>query len=389
MRYSHPNAVTSTHPIALDAEATAHYRDLAVALLSAPSAPPSLTSIDIPALLALAEQDGLLGLLFDAVNGRADADRFPLALLDGLRAGAHRQAARELVQRVELQRVIAAMHARGVDVLLMKGASLAFDVYPDPAWRVRSDVDLFIRADDRTAARACFADLGYACEPEASGRLIAYQFHCERNDAGRVRHLFDVHWKIANPQRFAEAVGFEELAAAAVPLPRIGPDARGLGRPHALWLACVHRAAHHYDQQTLVWLYDVHLLVRALDAAGLHEFVALAERTGVRRICLRALVLARERFGTPIAAPAIAALEAAPLDEPSALFLGPRVRRVDVLLDDVRVLRGWSARFTLLKEHLLPDAAYMRRTYANGSSAPIGWLYVRRIATGASKWFRP
>jgi len=31
----------------------------------------------------------------------------------------------------------------------MKGASLAYDVYPDPAWRVRSDVDMFVRAVDR------------------------------------------------------------------------------------------------------------------------------------------------------------------------------------------------------------------------------------------------
>jgi len=380
--------VTSKSSIALDADATGRCRDVAVALLSASAAPDWFESIDIGSFLALAEQDGLLGLLYGAVDARADAARFPPALLDGLRAGAHRQAARELVQRVELQRVIAALHARGVRALLMKGASLAFDVYPDPAWRVRSDVDLFIRAADRAAARGCLADLGYIGQPEVSGRLIAYQFHCERIDAGRVRHLFDVHWKIANPQRFADAVGFDELAAAAVPLPQLAPHARGLARPHALWLACVHRAAHHYDEQTIVWIYDVHLLMRVLDAAGLGQFVALAERTGVRRICLRALMLARERFGSPIASSALAALEAAHADEPSTVFLEPRIRKVDLLLDDMRALRGWSDRLTLLKEHLLPDAPYMRRTYARGSSAPIGWLYLRRIATGTSKWFR-
>jgi hypothetical protein len=381
--------VTSSPPIALDARDAARCRDVAASWLSASADADSLESIDTRSFLALAEQDGLLGLLYDAVNAATPARRFPPALVDGLRAGAHRQAARELVQRLELQRVIAAMDGSGVGVLLMKGASLAYDVYPDPAWRVRSDVDLFIRAADRRPARTCLEELGYTCEPEVSGRLVAYQFHGERVDAGRVRHLFDVHWKVANPQRFADAVGFEELAGAAQPIPQLGPPARGLGRPHALWLACVHRAAHHYDQQTLVWLYDVHLLMRALDAAGLERFVALAERTEVRRICLRALTLARERFGTAIPAAVIAALEAAPENEPSTVFLGPRVRRVDVLIDDVRALRGWSARFTLLKEHLLPDPAYMRRTYASGSSAPIGWLYLRRIATGASKWFRP
>jgi hypothetical protein len=62
------------------------------------------------------------------------------------------------------------------------------------------------------------------------------------------------------------------------------------------------------------------------------------------------------------------------------------VRKLDVLIDDVRMLPGWRARLMFLKEHLFPDAAYMRRTYANGSSAPILWLYGRRIVTGASKW---
>jgi hypothetical protein len=197
-----------------------------------------------------------------------------------------------------------------------------------------------------------------------------------------------VHWKIANPQRFADAVGFDELSAAAIPLPRLGPGARGLGRMHALWLACVHRAAHHYDQDTLVWLYDVHLLMTALDAGGVARFLALAERTGVRRICLRALLLARSRFGTEIAPATLAALERAPADEPSAIYLRPAMRKFDVLLDDVRALPGWRARLTLLKEHLFPDAAYMRHAYAGGSSRPMVWLYLRRILLGGAKWFR-
>jgi len=293
------------------------------------------------------------------------------------------------VQRAELQRIVAAADSRGLDVLLLKGASLAYDVYPDPAWRVRSDVDMFIRESDRGGVCACLEDLGYLCEPEVSGRLVSYQFHAERIEGHRVRHLCDVHWKIANPQRFADAIPFDELAAAAVPLPLLGPAARGLGRTHALWLACVHRAAHHYDQDTLVWLYDVHLLVGGLDTAGLDRFVVLADRTGVRRICLRALLLARTLFGTVIPLAVIAALEAAPEDEASARFLRPGMRKIDVLLDDIRALPGWAARLMLLKEVLFPNAVYMRRTYATGSSAPIMWLYLRRIVTGASKWFRP
>ena len=75
-------------------------------------------------------------------------------------------------------------------------------------------------------------------------------------------------------------------------------------------------------------------------------------------------------------------------DEPSAVFLGPGVRKVDVLMDDVRLLPGWRAPLTLLREHLFPDPAYMRESYARGSSAPLLWLYLRRIVTGMSSWFR-
>jgi len=315
-------------------------------------------------------------------------DRLPSAFVAALRAGAHRQAALELVQRADLQRVVAALKEQGIEPLLMKGASLAYDLYRDPSWRVRSDADILIRSSDREGTRACLERLGYSSQPEVAGRLVAYQFHGERIDPHGIRHLYDVHWKIANPQRFADAIGFDELKADAVGLPLLGPDARGIGRMHALWLACVHRAAHHYDQETLVWLYDVHLLAEALDDDGMRRLAALAERTGVRRICLRALLLANHRFGTRIAPDVIAALEAAPPDEPSTVFLRPGMRKLDVLLDDVRVLRGWRPRLALLKEHLFPQAAYMRRTYARGSSAPTMWLYLRRIAGGASKWFR-
>jgi putative nucleotidyltransferase-like protein len=291
-----------------------------------------------------------------------------------------------MAQRRELQRLVSAFTATNIDVLLMKGASLAYDVYGDPAWRVRSDADLFIRAADASRIRSLLHELGYTSFAAVSGDLAVSQFHCERVAAPGIRHLCDVHWKIVNRLRFADAVRFDELAGESIRLPMLGPGARGLGRMHALWLACVHRAAHHYDQDTLLWLYDVHLLVEALDTAGLERFVALAERSGARRICLRALLLARTRFATRIPAEVIAALEAAPADEPSTVFLNRGMRQIDVLRDDLRVLPDWRARRKLIGEHLFPDPAYMRECYAPGSSAPIAWLYLGRIVAGARKW---
>jgi hypothetical protein len=368
--------------------ADASLREVAAAVLSRRGLQHWPPAIDASTFLAWAAKEGVLGLLHAKVRAEGAAPDLPPTLLEGFRSGAHRQAALEVAQRAELRRLAAASGASGLEMLLMKGASLAYDVYPNPAWRVRSDVDVLIRAGDRDRFRSCLGEIGYVCEPQVAGRLATYQFHAARVDAHGVRHLCDVHWKIANPQRFADAMLFDELAQAAVGIPALGPDARGLGRVHALWLACVHRVAHHADRDALPWLYDVHLLVEALDAGETARFITLAARTGIRRICSSTVLLARARFGTNIPQTALAALEAEPIDEPSTVFLRSGLRPFDVLLDDLRVLASWRARLTLLKEHLFPSAAYVRQTYAHGSSAPLPWLYIRRVVIGASRWFR-
>jgi hypothetical protein len=363
-------------------------RQLAASFLAPNALPAWPPGADVEAFLATVATEGIAGLLHERIRA-TPAHHLPPLLVAGLRVAAHRQVARELAQRIELQRIVAALSERGVDMLLMKGASLAYDVYADPAWRTRSDVDMLIRERERANVEACLNGLGYECEPQVSGRFATHQFHAMRIDAHGIRHLCDVHWRISNPQRFADAIAFDEFWQSAIPLKAIGPDARGLGRAHALWLACVHRVAHHQDRDAIPWLYDIHLLIERMGGEELTRFLALAERTGVRRICLHALLLARTRLGTAVPPASLTALEAAGADEPSTVFLRPGLRQLDILMDDLRVLRGWRARLTLLKEHLFPNAAYLRRTYAKGSSAPLLWLYVRRVVVGASKWFAP
>jgi hypothetical protein len=313
------------------------------------------------------------------------------AFVAELRAVALGQAGTELGQRAELARLAEALAEAGVAALLMKGASVAYDVYSDPAWRVRADTDVMIRERDRALTGTALAALGYREDTDLQGQFASHQAHYVRVETSGVRHLVDVHWKIANPQRFANAVTFDELTDLAIPLPTVGPSARGLGRVHALWLACVHRAAHHYDRESLVWLYDVHLLVETLDESERAAFSALVERTKVRRICRRALDLAVSLFGTRVAGDVLEALsapEGSAAPEPSAAFLNRDMRLVDVLRDDLRALPTWRARLTLLKEHVFPTEAYLRTTYAPGSTAPRPWLCLTRLVRGVPRWIR-
>jgi hypothetical protein len=199
----------------------------------------------------------------------------------------------------------------------------------------------------------------------------------------------DVHWSIAVPHLFRNAVTFDELQSQSIPIPALGTAARTLSYPDALFLACLHRVAHHQDADDLLWLWDVHLLASRLSSAERTRFIDLAVRASMRSICIRGLALAGEQFGTSGAAELIEALQSPTgKDEPAARFLERNLRQVDVFLTDLEVLPSWRARVALVSEYLFPSAAYMRSAYPGFPGAVLPVAYLWRIARGMPKWFR-
>ena len=100
------------------------------------------------ALLALAEAEDVLPAVAYAA-GTARWTTVPARgrrhLADGLAAS----RARHLVMTRELARALRRCAADGIDVIALKGPVLAETVYPDPALRPFSDLDLLVRPADR------------------------------------------------------------------------------------------------------------------------------------------------------------------------------------------------------------------------------------------------
>ena len=61
----------------------------------------------------------------------------------------------------QLGEMLAAMDAAGIETMVLKGGYLAFQVYPDPALRGMSDLDLLFQPADLPAAEAVLQSLGY------------------------------------------------------------------------------------------------------------------------------------------------------------------------------------------------------------------------------------
>ncbi len=339
--------------------------------------------------LMRAEKDGVAGLLFERLHNTPDPAVWPVTLREPLAARARELAVAEMVEEAELKRVLKALAEQDIPILLMKGTPLAYSIYPTPSTRQRVDTDVLIRREDADRVRAVMQDLGYRQPTAVDGDLVSHQFALTRADKFGAQHTWDFHWKISNAKSVADFLRYDDVADRAQPVPALGPHARALGTVDALLLACVHRVAHHHDDDRLIWLYDIHLLAGALSEQSRRTFLQRAAAQGVSRICAQGVLHAVNRFATRLPGAFLRELQASAdkKNEASAALL-TRNSRLEDWLADLRALPTWSQRLRLLRQHAFPSAHYMLGRYQTERRALLPWLYLRRGLNGLGKLLR-
>jgi hypothetical protein len=111
-------------------------------------------------------------------------------------------AKRNLVFEVELRRILTAFAARTLPIMPLKGGISSFlqPLYPSPAIRVLSDLDLLIRPRDREEAFSCLVSLGYTPAKKVPLPEVERIFTQDRV-------LVDLHWQVIRIPRYADADG--------------------------------------------------------------------------------------------------------------------------------------------------------------------------------------
>ena len=337
-------------------------------------------------MLAAIEDHGIGPLLWELGPGGVAAT----AEANGVLEAAVRSAAtRDLFVQREMRTVLDALAASGVTALVIKGSALAFTVYAKPWLRPRTDTDFLVPYSHVPAATRVLEGCGYArCDAISTGAFVSHQIAFERTDSHGAYHVIDLHWKVANPQVVADALPFDVLWDDAQTAPALGPVARVPSLVGSLLLACIHRLAHHQGHDRLIWLYDLKLLSAALSAEGWGDLRRRAIECGVAGLCLDGLQQAKMRLGASLPAEIEAALIAAAPHESSRMYLAGPVRKRDVLVSDLSALGTWRARMQLVREHLVPAPAFMRKRYGTTARWLLPALYLHRVVTGAYRWVR-
>jgi hypothetical protein len=189
----------------------------------------------------------------------------------------------------------------------------------------------------------------------------------------------DIHWRLSNSALHADRFSFDELMAASVAIPSLGPNARGLGPVHATLHAAMHRASNIEIGvgDRLKWLYDFVVLEKHLGPDEWSQLVVLARERQLAGVTLSALEATSAMFGTVFPEGVLAALREAAQGEPLD------ASRLDdwayMQAQTMRALPGWGAKLRWLWQRVFPSRDYMTYLYGDrGGYAALMWERVKR-----------
>lgn len=340
--------------------------------------PPDLGGFASDALISAADWEGVLPLLEWRLRNGTGWDVLPEAFRRALAVQARAAAAHALFRESELRGISNALVEGGFQALLLKGPAFARLLYPEPYLRVSGDIDLlFATRSESDRAAVALSPLGYelAFVPGSA----TYEMTSRSTAVGVHRPELDLHCRLVNLPAYANAFCFDELWAAAIPLPGLN-GLFGLQPVHALAHACIHRAVdlclHRPDR--LKWLYDIHLMLARMDDAAWVDFITMARAKKTCGVCLRSINDTIALFATPVPGAASDELtrcaDLEPLDW----------RRLDdwryMQWQNLKALPTWRARAVWLWERLLPTRNHLQELH--GQDAGMAGLLWRRIKRG-------
>lgn len=214
-------------------------------------------------LLALADEHRVAPLLFHNLKQAGQLPRLPPTWADRLLTCFQESALRNALYHTSLEAIVILLNQIGIEPILLKGAALAYAIYPHPALRPMGDLDLWVAPHHFAAAANAFARAGW--RPTLPGQWPLIQ-------AGISHHL-----GLANPSGFPRSL---ELHRHWMALPTLlrHPDAEALvwqnsqpvaiGQARARLLAPIdhfiylaaHLARHAAHQDRLIWYVDLAIL---------------------------------------------------------------------------------------------------------------------------------
>ncbi len=338
--------------------------------------------IDWERLLALAARHRLLALLYLLLRD-LDGEQVPEATLSRTETAYYTNLRRNVLLQHELGKIVGSLHEEGVEVIVLKGAALAWTVYASPALRPMTDLDLLVRPEQMKQFGLVVEALGFHRSESLPAHMVPFQERLGggtvwiRERCGKIIGL-DVQHDLVGVDWCRRAFPVEEdaLWEAARPLDLGETTARQLSAVDTLIHLCLHPALHHGYAYPLIGYVDLNRLVYHAGSDPLWtRLIERARRFRIKTTVYWGLMAAHGLLQTPVPMDVLGELapqsvrlhllrRLAPLDRETVLQRGTElptgVRQVLLYATLADRLQGaWR----MLRSILFPDLEWLAVRY--------------------------
>jgi hypothetical protein len=149
-----------------------------------------LTSSDWRLLEITSNHHGVAPLIFTKLSGHGQLDQLPGKVQSFFRDQYYQAAADNILLLNELDRILTRLREAGAATMLLKGVSLVDEIYPDPALRPMTDIDLMVHSGDLSKVVKIFGHLGFKEQKST--------YHIVFSGAPPGNLVVEIHWNMMN-----------------------------------------------------------------------------------------------------------------------------------------------------------------------------------------------
>ncbi len=333
----------------------------------------SFSEQDWSAFLVLAHAQGVAPLVSAAFQASHRSQLVPQKVQASLREMYYQSLAQNSLLLRDLQDILGALEAAQIPAVVLKGAHLAVDLYPDIALRPMHDLDVLVREDDFDGARQALEAIGYTQPFPVLSQRVTRQvgFELYLSKPGGQTPGVELHWGLVggrDDRRGAPTSWFWENTRLFSPFnPPFDPQYILALNPTAnLLYLCGHLFLEHGGaSERLLWLYDIYLLLyRWGEEIDRDVLINKAVELGWTQPFFSGLWAARQDLGAPLPEGLQDELQPANpgLIAPRRGVYQPQPHHAQATWEALSRLR-WRARLRLALALLFPSPAHLRWRY--------------------------
>jgi len=235
----------------------------------------------------LAADEGVLPWLSYALQNSGQLEVLIPEMQQKMKASLRQTNMLHLASEGEMQRLASIAEARGIRLMAFKGHAVARTLYPHAACRTTSDFDFLVDAGQLAELQNWLSDAGYLPTDPFAGTVWLGARNWVLGPGGTARFHADIHWDYTSRMYFRRRLGFEEIWAESAAVPCGNKLLRVPCPADNLVIACVHLAAFDPGLRVrLIWLLDIHLLMREMEGSSIPFFLERAQKARAVEACL-------------------------------------------------------------------------------------------------------